>query len=144
MCRAKRIALKLITLTFLVASLCQAASAIELSPRASLFLDSYGASLYEGTSSGSIRVDYTVLATRHSDLVGVSQIIIYNSDGSRAATIVGSVANGLLCRDTLGHMSSYTYYGESGKSYYAKLTVYAEWNGGCDTRTILTRTVTAP
>lgn len=144
MCRAKRIALKCMALIFLAASLCQAASAIELSPRASLFLDNYGADIYEGSSTGSVRIDFTVVATRHSDLVGVSQIIIYNSDGSRAATIVGSVANGLLCKDTLYHMSHYTYYGESGKSYYAKLTVYAERSGGCDTRTILTRTVTAP
>lgn len=144
MFRAKKIALKCMALIFLVASLCQTASAIELSPRASLFLSSYGASLYEGSSDGSVRVEFTVVATDYSDLVGVSQIIIYNSDGSRAATIVGSVANGLLRRDAVAHLGSYTYYGESGKSYYAKLTVYAERSGGCDTRTILTRTVTAP
>ena len=74
MCRAKRIALKCMALIFLAASLCQAASAIELSPRASLFLDNYGADIYEGSSTGSVRIDFTVVATRHSDLVGVSQI----------------------------------------------------------------------
>ncbi len=142
--RVKRVALTFTSLIFLVALLCQAVSAIELSPRASLYLNSYGASLYEGSSRGSVRVEFTVMATEHSDYVGVSQLAIYKSNGTLAATISGTVRNGLLREDALVHMSSYTYYGEPGTSYYAVLTMYAERDGGSDSKSYTTNSVTAP
>lgn len=144
MYRARKAALTLTTLLLLIVSLCQAAAAIELSPRASLYLDNYGASIYQGSSKGTVRVEFTVVATEHSDYVGVSELVIYNSTGSRAATITGTVANGLLREDCVGHLGSYTYQGEAGKSYYAILTMYAERDGGSDSRRFLTRTVEAP
>lgn len=144
MCRAKKLTLMCATLVFLVASLCQSASAIELSPRASLYLDGYGAGIYPGTSKGSVRIDFTVTATTYSDYVGVSELIIYKSSGTRVATITGTVANGLLREDDAVHLGHYTYYGEPGGKYYAKLTMYAERDGGSDSREYLTTTCTAP
>jgi hypothetical protein len=144
MCRAKRIVLSFASLIFLVALLCQAASAIELSPRASLYLNSYGASMYKGSTAGNVRVEFTVLATEHSDYVGVSELIIYKSNGTRAATVRGTVGNGLLCDDTQVHIGHYDYYGVPGTSYYAILTMYAERDGGSDSKTYITNTVTAP
>ena len=133
-----------VTLVFLIASLCQSASAIELSPRASLYLNGYGAGIYPGTSKGSVRIDFTVTATTYSDYVGVSELIIYKSSGTRVATITGTVANGLLREDDAVHLGHYTYYGEPGGKYYAKLTMYAERDGGSDSREYLTTTCTAP
>lgn len=144
MCRAKKLTLMFATLVFLIASLCQSASAIELSPRASLYLDGYGAGIYPGTSKGSVRIDFTVTATTYSDYVGVSQLIIYKSSGTRVATITGTVANGLLREDDAVHLGHYTYYGEPGGKYYAELTMYAERDGGSDSRQYLTTTCTAP
>lgn len=144
MCRAKKLTLMFVTLVFLIASLCQSASAIELSPRASLYLNGYGAGIYPGTSKGSVRIDFTVTATTYSDYVGVSELIIYKSSGTRVATITGTVANGLLREDDAVHLGHYTYYGEPGGKYYAKLTMYAERDGGSDSRQYLTTTCTAP
>lgn len=144
MCRAKKLTLMFATLVFLIASLCQSASAIELSPRASLYLNGYGAGIYPGTSKGSVRIDFTVTATTYSDYVGVSELIIYKSSGTRVATITGTVANGLLREDDAVHLGHYTYYGEPGGKYYAKLTMYAERDGGSDSREYLTTTCTAP
>lgn len=144
MCRTKKLALLFTSLILLIATLCPAASAIDISPRASDYLNSYGASMYQGSSSGSVRVAFTVLATKHSDYVGVSQLVIYKSNGTRAATITGTVGNGLLREDAATHAGSYTYYGEPGISYYAILTMYAERDGGSDSRSYLTNTIKAP
>lgn len=144
MCQTKKLTLTFISLIFLVTFFCQSVSAIEMSPRASDYLDGYGASFYPGSTKGSVRVAFTVTATRHSDRVGVSELVIYKSNGSRVATISGTVSNGLMCEDTTFHMGDYTYYGEAGVSYYAKLTIYAERDGGSDSRIYLTNTCTAP
>lgn len=142
--QAKRITFIFFSVVFLVASLCHAVSAVELPPRASDYLSGYGAALYQGTVKGSVRLEFTVSATEYSDYVGVSELIIYKSDGSRAATITGTVSNGLLREDCKLHMGDYFYYGEPGVSYYAILTMYAERDGGSDSRRYLTHTCTAP
>lgn len=144
MCRVKKLVLVFISLLSLVGLLCQAVSAIELSPRASDYLDGYGAAMYAGSVKGSVRIDFTVSATERSDYVGVSELVIYKSNGSRAATITGTVSNGLLREDCVLQMNEYTYYGEPGVSYYAILTMYAERDGGSDSRRYLTNTCTAP
>lgn len=144
MCRAKKLVALFASMILLIATLCPAASALQLSTDASEYLNSYGASMYRGTSDGSIRIAFTVLATDYSDYVGVSQLIIYNGNGTRAATITGTVGNGLLRADAATHAGSYTYYGEPGAAYYAILTMYAQRNGGSDSRDYLTNSVTAP
>lgn len=144
MYRTKKLTLVFVSLIFLIASLCPVASAIEVSPHASLYLNSYGAALYQGTRSGRIRIDYTVVATQISDLVGVSQITIFTTDNEYAATIKGSVVNGLLREDAQTQMGSYTYYGKPGVTYYAVLTIYAEKDGGSDFRMYTTNNITAP
>lgn len=134
MYRAKKMALVFTSLVFLIASLCQAAAAIEISPRASLYLDGYGAYLYQGSSSGSISVEFTVSGTWKSDLVGVSNLSIYKGDGTFVTSVTGTVANGLLKKDVKTHIGGYTYYGESNEVYYMVLTMYAERDGGSDSR----------
>lgn len=144
MCRVKKAAFTLISLTFLIAILCQAAYALELSTHASEYLDSYGASIYQGSVKGSVRIDFSVVGTERSDYVGVSELRIYESGGTRVATIEGTVDNGLLLENVIMNMGQYTYYGEPGVSYYARLTMYAERDGGSDSREYLTKTIMAP
>ncbi len=144
MWQVKKSAHVFISLLFLIGSLCQTVSAIELSPRASDYLSNYGAIIYAGSVKGSVHIEFTVSATEHSDYVGVRELVIYKSNGSRVATITGTVSNGLLREDCVLQMSGYTYYGEPGVSYYAKLTIYAERDGGSDSRIYLTNTCTAP
>ena len=132
--RAKKITLVFTSLVLLIVSLCQMASATETSPRASLYLDNYGAYLYEGTAKGTVRVEFTVSGTRRSDRVGVSKLSIYKGDGTFVTSVTGSVANGLLDEDTKAHLGKFTYYGEENTVYYMVLTMYAERDGGSDSR----------
>lgn len=134
MCRAKKMALVFTSLVLLIASLCQAAGAIEVSPRASYYLDNYGASLYQGDASGSVIVEFTVSANEKADRVGVSRLSVYKGDGTYVTSITGSVANGLLKENVKTHLGGYTYYGEPNEVYYMVLTMYAERNGGSDSR----------
>ena len=145
MCHVKRLILVFTCLVFLTTSLCPTASAIEVSPRAILYLTGYTGSLSQGTKSGRIRVDFTVIATQISDYVGVSQIAIFEADtNTRIAAIKGSVVNGLLREDARSTTGSYTYYGKPGVTYYAVLTIYAEKDGGSDFRMYTTNNCTAP
>ena len=130
MYRAKKMALVFTSLVLLIASLCQAASAIEISPRASDYLSNYGASLYQGEASGSVSVS----GTKKSDLIGVSKISIYKGDGTFITSVTGTVANGLLAKDLKTHAGDYTYYGEANELYYMVLTMYAKRDGGSDSR----------
>ncbi len=134
MYRAKKMALVFTSLVLLIASLCQAASAIEISPRASDYLSNYGASLYQGEASGSVSVEFTVSGTKKSDLIGVSKISIYKGDGTFITSVTGTVANGLLAKDLKTHAGDYTYYGEANELYYMVLTMYAKRDGGSDSR----------
>lgn len=127
-------ALVFTSLVLLIASLCQVAAAIEVSPRASDYLSNYGACLYQGDVSGSVRVEFTVSGTKKSDLVGVSKISIYKGDGTFVTSVTGTVANGLLREGYKTHMGEYTYYGETNEVYYMELTMYAKRDGGSDSR----------
>lgn len=143
MCRAKKMALVFTSLVLLIASLCQAAAAIEISPRASLYLSNYGAYLYEGSSRGGIMVEFTVSGTKKSDLVGVSKLSIYKGDGTFITSIDGTVSNGLLGKDLKTYAGEYTYYGEPNEVYYMVLTMYAERDGGSDSRQYTTNSCRA-
>lgn len=134
MYRVKKKAFVFTSLVLLIASLCQAAAAVEISPRASDYLDNYGAYLYQGDSSGAVRVEFTVSANEKADRVGVSKLSIYKGDGTYITSVTGTVANGLLREGSKAHMGEYTYYGEPNEVYYMVLTMYAGFKGGSDTR----------
>lgn len=144
MYRVKKLAFVFACLVFLTTALCQTASAIELSPQASLYLSNYGARLYQGSSSGTISVEFTVSATQDSDLVGVSNISIYKEDGTFVTSVRGSVGNRFLDTDTKTHIGYYTYRGEVNTVYYMVLTMYAERDGGSDYRLYTTNNCRAP
>jgi hypothetical protein len=81
------------------------------------------------------------------DYVGVSYLVVQeynNGTWTAVASCFGSTANGLLAADTDSHMSSIEYTGgTSGKQYRALVMVYAELDGGSDSRTVTTNSVTA-
>ncbi len=141
--KLKKIALVFVCLFLMTATVCQTAFAAENSTQASLYLDNYGAVLYTGAKGeGLLDIDFEVTATRPSDYVGISKVEFYRSDGTYVKTIYGSVENGLLREDASAHMSNYYDAGIIGKSYYAVLTMYAERDGGSDSKTYTTNHVT--
>ncbi len=129
--------------TILTFTLCVGvASASEA--RASLTLSSYSVVADPGSDPGEFKITYDVRATTYADRVGVSSIIIYQSNGTKVATITGTTGNGLLRTDAVRHRSSYTYSGTAGVSYYASVTVYAEIGDESDSRKIVTSIIKTP
>ena len=110
--------------------------------RASPTLSSYNAGLYSGAGKGEAIVGFDVAASRWGDSIGVERIRFYTEDGDLVASVTGTTANGLVCSNTGYHGGDYDYSGlPSGDYYYAKVTVFAEYNGVYDSRTVTTNTV---
>lgn len=116
----------------------------DIGTRASFTISSYNVGLKAGTNSGELRISYDVTASKLADSIGVSSIVIYNSNGSRVLTVTGTVTNGLIITSDASHTGVYTYKGTSGISYYAEVTVFATVGTVSDSRTVTTSTVKAP
>lgn len=112
-------------------------------PWSSLSLSNYRSIAYSGPRLGEIEIFYEVAAKGTVATCGVSSIKIYEEDDTYVTTINGTLTNGLLVSGT-SHRGSYFYEGESGVSYYAKVTLYAGNSSTSDTRIIITDVVTAP
>ena len=56
-------------------------------------------------------------------------------------TVDGTVSNGLIRNDYGIHVGDFDYDLPSGEDYYAEVTVFAEYNGVYDSRTVTTNTV---
>ncbi|NCB25339.1 MAG: hypothetical protein EOM62_07695 [Bacteroidia bacterium] len=138
--------LSVIMVLLLSGGMIGSAYAASYSIQASDYLDSYGAWSDNGTGS-QIEICYDVNGTNYMDIIGVSYLVVqeYNSGSwTTVASTFGTTANGLLAADTFSHTGSIIYPGgTSGKQYRARVTVYAELDGGSDSRTVTTNTVTA-
>lgn len=119
-----------------------ATTANNVVPYGSLCISGYNASLKLGTGKGAVRISYTVTSSKPAKTIGVSKIEIYKSNGTKEATITGTVENGLLRESAGTKTGTYTYRGNPGESYYAKVTLYVVCASGSDSRTVTTKTVT--
>ena len=123
-------------------SCCISASALSSQPfRASPTLSSYNAGLYTGSGKGKVIVSYDVAASRGGDSIGVERIRFYTEDGDLVAYVTGTTSNGLVCEDTSLHAGDFDYTLPSGEYYYAEVTIFAEYKGVYDSRTVTTNTV---
>ena len=108
------------------------------------YISSYSAYLSQGSTSGKIEVHYSVVATGTMSTIGAYTIEVYTSNHTKIQTINGSTSNGLLIQNRIGVSDTYTLSLTSGTVYYCKVTLYAAKNGGSDSRTVTTGTITAP
>lgn len=117
-------------------------SAIEVQPfRASPTLSAYNAWLFAGSGKGEVIVSYDVRASRWGDSIGVECIQFYTEDGDLVDTVYGTTSNGLVRTNYGIHDGDFDYTLPSGEYYYAEVTVFAEYNGVYDSRTVTTNTV---
>lgn len=117
----------------------------EIMPMSSPTLMGHAVAMDAGNIPGELRISYTVNAVSRADEVGISSIEIYRSTGAYVETIYGTTDNGLVRTSAVTNMATYSYTGaESGKFYYAKVTVYATIKGVTDSETVVTATVKAP
>ena len=138
----KRILASILLVT-MVFSCSIVATTSEIQPlRESPTLSSYAVWLFSGSGKGEVTVSYDVRASRWGDSMGVERIRFYTEDGDLVATVTGTTANGLVCEDTSLHAGDFDYSElPSGDYYYAKVTVFAEYKGVYDSRTVTTNTV---
>ena len=112
--------------------------------QASPTLAKYAVWLKPGTKSGELRITFEVTATGMASSLGVSYIKIYKVGSSTPVTIYGSTANGLKSSGSV-HAYTYSYTGATpGAQYYAVVAIFAQIGTTFDSRTLTTRTVTAP
>lgn len=137
-----------IALSAVLALTCCFGSALandEIMPLSSPTLMGHEVTMKPGNVSGELRISFNVNAVSRADEVGILSIDLYRSTGAYVETIYGTTANGLVRTSTVKHMATYSYTGlESGKYYYADVTVYATIDGVTDSEVITTATVKVP
>ena len=119
-------------------------------PQASPTLSMYAVWLDPGDNCGELDVSFEVVAAGWAESLGVSYIEIHKASNDELVdTIYGSTSNGLKSSG-FSYTNTYTYTGAThGVRYYAIVAIYAQIATGVntaifDSRTLTTRTVTAP
>ena len=137
----KRIVATMTLLGVLLSSTFTASAAEAQSLRASPTLSSYLVWLFAGSEKGEVIVSFDIKASIWADSMGVECIQFYTEDGELVDTVYGSTSNGLVRNNHSFHMADFEYDLPSGEDYYAEVTVFAEYNGVYDSRTVITNTV---
>lgn len=132
-------------LALMIGCLGTAYAASGAAPQASPTLTGYSVILDPGYHKGELDITFDVTAAGWADSLGVSYIEIHQaSNGKLIDTIYGSTENGLKSTG-FTYAYTYTYDGAtSGVDYYAIVAIFALIGTTFDSRTLRTRTVTAP
>lgn len=102
-------------------------------------------SVYFSNTGNTIKVNYIVQGTEKMDKVGVTEIYLYervssNDDWSLVMTWLSSDPNymsTMIGTNTTSKVDKVSYAGTSTYQYKAYVTVYAEKNGGSDSRNLI-------
>ncbi|MCI8702917.1 MAG: hypothetical protein HFE60_01240 [Anaerotignum sp.] len=143
---------KLITaaMTFIFAFTClfsisAFASDEQIQPRASLYFDNYSSEVIpEG--GGKISIDVSVKTKMVVKELGFTKVIVQEKSGTTwtdVATFTSTKNPELITKNTSSHGASVSYSGTKGKSYRAKVTVYAKDADGSDSKTFTSSSATA-
>ena len=112
----------------------------QFQPRASLYFDSYSATVIpEG--GGEITIDMSVEAKKIVTELGFKKVVIQEKSGSSwtdVKTLTSTSYSSFIAKNDAVHAASVSYDGTTGKSYRAKVTVYAKDASGSDTKTVTT------
>lgn len=125
----------LLAILMLGCTVCTAAKAVQVEPRASLYLDGYAIGIVP-KGGHLMSVTFIVYGTDIMDRLGAKKILIEEWDGVEwFETMTYSVEKNpeFYGTNASEHAESVTFYGLPGVQYRATLTAYAELNGGSDT-----------
>lgn len=141
----KKIISMILALSIACALCIGSVSASELvETRANTTIADCSVSIEAGSKSGKVVISYTVRANQPADSLGISSIVIYDSNDKYVTTIQGSTRNGLIESKSIRCRGDYTYTGTSGKTYYAVVTAFAKIGSQSDELEITTGSVKAP
>lgn len=118
-------------------------SASYASNKASLYLSAYTA--YITKSGNTININFEVVGTRMMDKLGTTEIYLYEKTSTYGSwTLVATYlstdptyAASMIGTNTGYKMDSVSFSGSSSYQYKAYVTVYAEKDGGSDSRDII-------
>lgn len=127
----------LLVLTLCVPISAYAVEAEDVQPRASAYLNSYGAYVYL-PGNGQVQVYFNVSGTNYMDELGALSIAIYEStDGINwtwKQTFKHNTTAGMLSYNDDYHSGHVTYNGVVGRYYKAYVCIWGGKNGQGDTR----------
>ena len=127
----------LLVFSLLVPVCAQAAETVSVQPRASFYLDSYGAYVYL-PGNGQVQVYFDVTGTGYMDELGALSIRIYEStDGvtwTWKKTFTHDSTAGMLSYNDDFHTGHVTYNGVVGRYYKAYVCIWGGKDGQGDTR----------
>lgn len=114
--------------------------------QASPTLAMYAVWLDPGDNKGELDISFDVTATDKADSLGISYFEIHKASNDELVEKVhGSTSNGLRRNSASTYTNTYTYTGvTSGENYYAIVAISAQIGTTHHSRTLTTRTVTAP
>lgn len=93
--------------------------------------------------NGKINIFFDVTATGKMVTLGAESIALYKSNGSYVTTLYSSNYDNMLGSNAAWYSSSVSYSAESGQTYYAIITFYADSGSVSSTATYTTASVTA-
>lgn len=132
-----RFAALILVFTFLLPVCANATTVDTVQPRASAYLDNYGAYVYL-PGDGEVQVYFDVTGAGRMDELGVLSIYIYEStDGTNwtwKKTFKHNTTAGLLSYNDYYHYGSVSYDGVAGRYYKAYVCVWGGKDGNGDTR----------
>lgn len=87
----------------------------------------------------TVKVNFSIIGTNMMDQIGVKKILLYEKTGNTWNLVKTYnytdplYASTLMISTSAGHSGHVSYSGSASKDYYAKVTFYAEKDGGSDT-----------
>ncbi|MDR2570204.1 MAG: hypothetical protein LBD23_07885 [Oscillospiraceae bacterium] len=129
------LAFTLLTL-FLISLIVPVASA-----RGSIYISNYSAGMTAG-SNGNVTISYHITGMGTMDEIGSTVIVIFEN-GVQIKTYLHTNTSGMMGYNKAIHGGTITYAGTIGKTYNAGVVYMAGKNGGWDSRTLVSNTVTA-
>lgn len=134
---AVRVIALLLVLCMSVPVCANAATVETVQPRASAYLDNYGAYVYL-PGNGEVQVYFNVTGTGYMDELGALSIAIYESrDGvtwTWKETFKHHLTSGMLSYNDYYHSGHVTYNGVAGRYYKAYVCIWGGKDGQGDTR----------
>lgn len=117
----------------------------QFQPRASLYFNKYSAEV-DSEGGGDITITMSVTTKASVKELGFTKVIVQEKSGSSwadIATFTSTKNPDFIKQNGSAHSTSVSYSGTEGKSYRAKVTVYAKDANGSDSKTFTSSSATA-